>query len=359
MGWNEFIETSYSDLSKLNRGMPPDVFKEIAEKYPIRIPEYYLSLVQTHCEDDPIGRMCLPSLDEFSDDGSFDTSGESDNTVLKGLQHKYKQTVLILSTNQCAMYCRFCFRRRIVGIEEDSEVISDFNQVMDYIAAHKEISNVLISGGDSFMLNNGQIQAYLESLCKLSHIDYIRFGTKIPVVLPQRISEDEELLGIFKRYSQWKQIYVITQYNHSRELTEESICAIKKLQGAGIIVKNQTVLLKGVNDDPRVLGTLLKDLTSAGIIPYYVFQCRPVRGITNQFQVPIKRGIAVVEQAKAMQNGNGKCFRYILSNHQGKIEIVGQLDKNTALFKYHQTKVEENYGKLFTRQLTDDACWID
>lgn len=290
-------------------------------------------------------------------DGSFDTSGEADNTVVEGMQHKYKQSAMILSTNRCAMYCRHCFRKRLVGLS-DKEIAKYFDKIMEYIEGHTEISNVLISGGDAFLNSNEVIEKYLERLCRMEHIDFIRFGTRTPVVLPMRITEDKELLDILQRYSSKKQIYVITHFNHPNEITRESKAAVQALLHVGIPVRNQAVLLKGINDSPQVLGTLLKRLTAAGVLPYYVFQCRPVSGVKNQFQVPLKQGFKIVEEAKNMQNGMGKNFRYVLSHEEGKIEILGMTAEDEMLFKYHQAKKPEDAGRLFIRHLEDTQCWL-
>ena len=315
-------------------------------------------MINTDDEGDCIRKMSIPSFSEMDITGTFDTSGESSNTKLRGLQHKYPQTVLLLSTNRCAMYCRYCFRKRMVGSHTE-EIVEDIDKAVSYIAEHTEISNVLISGGDSFLLDNAAIEHYLSALCSIGHIDYIRFGTKVPVVFPQRITEDRELQDILKKYCTKKQLYVMTQFNHPSELTEHAVNAVNCLKSLGLIVKNQTVLLKGINDDPAVLAGLMKQFTKIGIIPYYVFQCRPVTGVKNQFQVPLRTGYYIVEQAKRLQNGNGKCFRYALSNPDGKVEIIGKMDDSHMIFKYHQAKNPDNIGRIFIKEISEDACWAE
>ncbi len=160
-------------------------------------------------------------------------------------------------------------------------------------------------------------------------------------------------------YNKRKQIYVITQFNHPREVTDEAVEAIRILQKIGIVIKNQTVLLKGINSDPAVLGSLLKRLTACGVVPYYIFQCRPVRGVLNHFQVPLKEGSRIVEEAKTMQNGQGKCIHYAMSHPTGKIEILGQLNGEEMLFRYHQAKNSEEIGRIFTVAVGEDQCWLD
>ncbi len=330
---------------------------DILERYPMSIPDYYLSLIDFQNPNDPIRKMSIPSIAETDLSGSFDTSGEGENTVIEGMQHKYGQTAMVLSTNRCAMYCRHCFRKRLVGLS-DEEIAKNFDKIIAYIRDHEEISNVLISGGDSFLNSNAVIEKYLEALSSIGHLDFIRFGTRVPVVFPQRITEDSELIPLLKRYNEKKQIYVVTQFNHPNEITPASALAVRMLLKTGIPVKNQTVLLKGINDDPDVLGRLLKELTKIGVVPYYIFQCRPVTGVKNQFQVPILKGYDIIEKAKNMQNGQGKCFKYAMSHETGKIEMLGK-ENNTMIFKYHQAKSPANKGRVFFRELSENDCWLD
>ena len=362
MNWAENLQNNLTTAEQLKgvlqlNDKETEKLKQILEQFPMSITQYYLSLIHWEDENDPIKKMCIPSIRETDLDGSFDTSGEAYNTVVEGMQHKYKQSAMILSTNRCAMYCRHCFRKRLVGLS-DKEIAKYFDKIMEYIEGHTEISNVLISGGDAFLNSNEVIEKYLERLCRMEHIDFIRFGTRTPVVLPMRITEDKELLDILQRYSSKKQIYVITHFNHPNEITRESKAAVQALLHVGIPVRNQAVLLKGINDSPQVLGTLLKRLTAAGVLPYYVFQCRPVSGVKNQFQVPLKQGFKIVEEAKNMQNGMGKNFRYVLSHEAGKIEILGMTAEDEMLFKYHQAKKPEDAGRLFIRHLEDTQCWL-
>lgn len=331
--------------------------KKIQDQFPVFINPYYLSLIDLKDPEDPIRKMSIPGVYELNRSGSFDTSGEQSNTVLPGLQHKYKETALILSTNQCAMYCRHCFRKRLVGASEE-EICGQLGSIASYIREHPEISNVLVSGGDAFMNSNDTIAQYLQVLSDIPHLDFIRFGTRVPVVLPQRITSDEELSDIFKEYSPKKKIYVVTQFNHPREVTAESAAAIGKLLSIGIPVRNQTVLLKGVNDDSHVMGQLMRQLTAIGIIPYYIFQCRPVTGVMNHFQVPLKKGFQIVQDAMQMQNGQGKSFRFMLSHVSGKVEILGMIDEQRMLFKYHQAKAPSDAGRIFSREISETQCWL-
>lgn len=394
MTWKEMISRSITTSDDLEQYMQLTAeqkahYDAILERFPMLVTPYYLSLIDwDHYHDDPVFRLCIPSLEETDLGGSFDTSGEAGNTRLRGVQHKYRETALILTTQSCAVYCRHCFRKRLVGLEAQKETARNPQEVYAYVAAHPEISNVLLSGGDAFMLDNAQIRRYLELLSEIPHLDLIRIGTRTPVTLPMKIYEDTDLLEILTEFNRKKQIVVVTHFNHPNEITPESTRAVRCLLQAGIPVRNQTVLLHGVNNDSLVLGTLLKKLTSIGVIPYYIFQCRPVTGVQKQFQVPILEGYRIVQEALQMQNGQGKCVRYVMSHPTGKIEFLGPLPESTAvttvqdpagkkeqkasetsfsdrtardrmLMKYQQAKDETDAGRLFTISLEPGQCWID
>ncbi len=363
MSWDKWMKNRITNADELFEIVDctedeQKLLRSILEQFPMSVPKYYFDLIDLNDPDDPIRKMCLPSAAEANMTGSFDTSGEGDNTVITGTQHKYRETALILSTSSCAMYCRHCFRKRLVGLS-DKEVLSHFEELIGYIRTHEEISNVLISGGDAFLNSNENIERFLEVLCEIGHLDFIRFGTRTPVVLPARIYEDEELLNILEKYGKKKQLYVVTQFNHPRELTAESKRAVDALLSRGVGFKNQTVLLKGVNDKPETLAELMRGLTAFGIAPYYVFQCRPVSGVGTQFQVPLREGYKIIDQAKGRLNGPAKCFRYAMSHPTGKIEILGSLGGNEMLFKYHQAKYDKDSARIFTAPVADGQAWLD
>jgi KamA family protein len=296
-------------------------------------------------------------MQELSGTGVEDTSGEGDNTVIRGMQHKYRQTALILTTNQCSMYCRFCFRKRMVGYSEH-ETAEHVHKMAEYVAQHTEINNVLLSGGDALINPNETIEMYLQTFSQIPTLDFIRIGTRTPVVLPMRIYEDEELLGILKTGNQKKQILIVTHFNHPNEITPQAKRAVDALIGCGCIVRNQTVLLKGISDDAKTLAKLLNRLVSIGVIPYYVFQCRPARGALDEFQVPLLKGSEVVEEAKSMMNGQAKSIHYCMSHVTGKIEILGTIEEGKMLFKYHQAKYAKDNSRIFVQELAKDQCWL-
>lgn len=361
--WKDSLKNNITTIDEISRKMhlAPRLQQEmetIIKQFPMSVSAYYFSLINWDDDQDPIRKMCLPSLAELDMAGRLDTSGEALNTKLTGIQHKYRETALILSTNICATYCRHCFRRRVVGISEN-EITQNFDAVADYVRVHNEISNVLLSGGDSFLMENDRIEQYLKTYTAIDHLDFIRFGTRTPVTFPERISTDPELLDMLSYYNLQKQICIVTHFNHPNEITKQSAEAIKKLRDCGIPIRNQTVLLRGVNDDGVVLGNLMKGLISIGVIPYYVFQCRPVSGVGAHFQVPLLEGYKIVEKAKSMQNGIGKCFRYVMSHETGKIELIGPDADGSMIMKYHQAKDPNDIGRIFKTELQMGQKWID
>lgn len=372
--WEHILSQGYRDIRDLRDYLQlsadeAERLAAIQETYPLFVNPYYLSLIRVHDSDDPIRRMCIPSEAEFDLAGFADTSGESSSTVLPGLQHKYPETALVLSTNQCAVYCRHCFRRRFVGVSHD-ETVRDIDEVAAYIKNHPEITNVLLSGGDVLMNSNETIRRYLEAFSNLDHVKTVRLASRMPVVLPQRITNDNELIGILEEVGKRKQLHAVTQFNHPAEITSESRAAVRELLHAGVPVRNQTVLLKGVNDDPATLVQLMDGLVGIGVAPYYVFQCRPTTGVKNQFQVPLQRGCQIVEQARMHLSGLAKSFRFIMSHDWGKIEILGSIDEggmisasqteaHPVLFKFHQARESECLGRIFSVDVDPELCWLD
>jgi KamA family protein len=332
--------------------------QEVIESHRMSVNQFYMDLINWNDPNDPIRKMAIPSTEEKNLEGSFDTSGEYKSTKICGLQHKYPQTALILCTNHCATYCRYCFRKRMVGISTD-EIVKDWDKLVEYICEHREITNVLLSGGDPFTLPTDSITHILQKLSDLQHLKFIRFGTRIPVVFPERILKDEKLIDTLREYSCNNQrLYVTTHFNHPKEITPDSIKAITKLLDAQIIVNNQTVLLKGVNDNPPVMAELQSSITKIGVIPYYIFQCRPVKKVKNIFQIPLYRAFEIIEDTRSMLDGLSKRFRFVMSHETGKIEIIGRMDDH-LYFKYHQAKDKLLSGKLFHKKLHKDDAWLD
>ena len=345
----ELIDMSGSEKKKL---------RKVIDRHPMSITRYYASLIDWNDPDDPLRKMTIPSEGELDRSGIYDQSGEQQNTKLPGLQHKYTKTALILTTNKCTTFCRYCFRKRLVGLQT-KETVSRFTDAVKYIRKHPEINNVLLSGGDPLSMPTRMVRRFIEKLAEIDHLDFIRLGTKVPVTMPHRITEDRELYELLKETSaKKKRIFVSTQFNHPREITSTARKAINLLHRAGVVTNNQTVLMKGVNDDPKTMAALQQALTGMGVIPYYVFQCRPVKRVKKLFQVPLARGFEIVEKSRSMLDGYSKRYRYVMSHKEGKIAISG-MDDEYFYFRFHQAHNPNKDGKFFKRKFDPDATWLD
>jgi lysine 2,3-aminomutase len=245
-------------------------------------------------------KQVLPSIHETI---SYKTScpdplNEDANSPTKGLTHRYPDRVLFVLTNSCAVYCRHCTRKRKWGDgNEDTLTRKEINNALDYIRRHPEIRDVLISGGDPLILPVPLLEYVLKEVRIIPHVEIIRIGTRVPVVLPQRI--DKPLLEILERFGP---IWLNTQFNHPREVTDESAQACDLLLRRGIPVNNQTVLLKGINDRPEIIKELNQKLLKIKVRPYYLFQCDPVIG-TEHFRTSIWKGIDIMKQLRGHTSG--------------------------------------------------------
>jgi len=331
--------------------------KNVTERYAFQSNEYYLSLIDWEDPEDPIRKIIIPTEEEIGEDGTLDPSNEKNFTVARGLEHKYEPTALLLVSRACGGVCRFCFRKRIF-MPENNDAVPDLSHAIQYIRDHEEINNVLISGGDPFVLPTRYLEKVLEELDAIPHIRFIRIGTKMVVYNPFRILEDPSLMDMVRRFSkQRRKLYIITDINHPRELTKYSIRAINMLQEAGAVLSNQTPLLKGVNDDKEVLKKLFNKLAAIGVPPYYVFQCRPTSG-NRPFSVPVEEGYRLFESAKAEVSGLAKRSRFIMSHTTGKIEVIALTDEN-IIFKYHNAAHEENDSRVVVFKRNPEAKWFD
>jgi len=347
-----------TDIDKLTQ-IPEEErkkLKKITEKFVFRVNDYYLNLINWDDPDDPIRKLVIPNTDELQEYGRWDASDEDTNYVVPGCQHKYKSTALLIVSEVCGAYCRYCFRKRLFR-NDVKEAVTDVEPGLKYIAAHPEINNVLLTGGDSLILGTPRLKSILKRLREIDHVKIIRLGSKLPVFNPMRIYEDEELLETIRQYSTpEKRIYIMAHINHPREITPEAVRGIEALHNAGAIVVNQTPVLRGINDDPQVLGELLDRLSWAGVTPYYFFVNRPVAG-NRAFVLPLKEVYDIVEQAKARTSGLGKRVRLAMSHTSGKIEILA-IENGKAYLKYHQSRDNE-YGKFMVLDCPPDAAWFD
>lgn len=351
--------TSISELDNLV-GLAPkerEMMETVTEMFPFRSNEYYLSLIDWKDGHDPLKSIVIPDSRELSMGGSADPSCEKNYTKKPGLQHKYDQTGLLLLTDVCGGICRFCFRKRLF-VSCERETVKDVSGNIEYIREHKEITNVLLTGGDPLTLETRQLESVLRQLREIPHINIIRIGSKMLAYNPYRILNDQNLLSDLSRYSTpEKRIYLMAHFNHPRELTAVSIQAAEALRNAGVIVVNQTPILNGINNDPETLTTLFRRLSFAGISPYYVFQCRPTMG-NHFFQVPVERSYEIIQQAWQTCSGLAKRARFVMSHATGKIEIVGKT-ANHVFMRYHQAADKADIGKMLVFRSNPLARWFD
>lgn len=266
--------------------------EETIAKFPLSITPYYLSLIDVNdYKNDPIFRQSFPSpLESIIDKYDMkDPLSEDKDSPVPGLTHRYPDRVLFHISNLCAMYCRHCTRKRKVGDKDSIPSKEEILIGIEYIKNTPVIRDVLLSGGDPFMLSDDYIDWILTELQKIPHVEIIRIGTRVPAVLPYRITDD--LVEILKKHHP---LWINTHFNHPREMTTSSRYALKKLADAGIPLGNQSVLLAGVNDCPRIMRELVHQLVRNRVRPYYLYQCDLSEGLSH-FRTPVGKGIEILE----------------------------------------------------------------
>lgn len=307
--WNDWRWQLRQAVTSLEAVMAYGKFREseketlarVAEKYPVIIPPHYLCLIDFNDPRDPIRLQSFPLREEidFSNIGQPDPLEEEEDMVVPGLVHRYPDRVLMQVTNLCPMNCRHCTRKR--EWEEGAWVRTDteIDRMVDYLARTPLVRDVLLSGGDPLVLSTPRLEKILAKIRAISHIEIIRIGTRFPVVLPQRI--DEELVEMLSRY---RPLWMNTHFNHPREITPEASLACDKLQRGGVPMNNQSVLLRGVNDNLPVMKALCQGLLKIGVRPYYLYQCDPVRG-TEHLRTSIWKGVEIIEGLRGHTTGFG------------------------------------------------------
>lgn len=299
--WVYLIRNSINSAEELGRtlGLSAKEVKEIkkvAKKYPMRINPYYLSLIRE--KGDPIWRQCIPDKMELLDEeGLEDPLAEERDSPVPGITHRYPDRVLFLVSNQCAMYCRFCTRKRKVGDPQKPITTSQILAGIEYIRNHPEVRDVILSGGDPLMLTDSRLEFVLRHLREIPHVEIIRIGTRVPCSLPQRITP--ELCEMLKKYHP---IYINIHFEHPMEITPESSRACQMLADAGIPLGSQSVVLKGVNDDPEVMKELMKKLLMIRVKPYYIYQCDITRG-ANHFRTKVEKSLEIIKGIRGFTSG--------------------------------------------------------
>ena len=320
-----------------------DGIDKAADKFPLAITPYYASLIKSFDSSDPVYLMSVPSVNELIDPSYLveDPLGEENDSPVEGLVHRYNDRALIVSTSMCAMLCRHCTRKRVTGQTEHCFGSSELQGWINYLQDHPEIKDVIVSGGDPFTMETSKIDELLTAIRSVESVETIRVGTRTPVVLPMRI--DYELTNMLRKHHP---IWINTHFNHPNEITPESEQAVIKLVDAGIPVGNQSVLLKGVNDDPSVMEKLCRMLVRMRVRPYYMFVADKVVG-TNHFQTTIEvglniisyltkniSGIAVPSLVVDLPDGGGKVRllpNQIIDRHEETIHFPG-LNEKTIIY---------------------------
>jgi lysine 2,3-aminomutase len=332
--WQEMLRQSVDSGKDLVErfGFDKELAEQLNQLFHIRINPYYLSLIRY--PGDPIWLQCIPDAKELQDDGLPEDPLEEDkHSPVPSIVHRYKDRVLFLTTSQCSMYCRFCTRKRKVG--DSSKINMKFIQDgIDYIARNPQIRDVILSGGDPLMLTDFLLERVLKGLREIPHVEIIRLGTKMPCVLPQRITP--KLCKMLRKYHP---IYVNTHFNHPWECTPEAKRACGMLADAGCPVGNQAVLMKGVNDDADVMLELMRKLLAMRVRPYYLYQADITKG-TNYFRTPVSKGLEIMDKLRGHTSGLAIPYFVIdAPGGGGKIPIlpqyvIGRAGKNIILRNY-------------------------
>ncbi len=260
---------------------------------------YYLSLIDLDDPEDPIRKQAIPSAEElyFAPEESADSLHEDTDSPVKGLTHRYPDRVLFLITDRCASYCRHCTRRRMVGQTDNALPKEQIDACIAYIRNHPEVRDVLVSGGDVLTQSDEMLEYVISSLRSIEHVEIIRLGTRVPVVMPQRITQ--KLCDMLKKYHP---IWVNVHFNHPNEITPDSAAACARLADAGIPLGNQSVLLAGVNDCVHVMRKLVNDLVRIRVRPYYIYVCDLSLGLSH-FRTPVSKGIEIIEGLRGHTSG--------------------------------------------------------
>ncbi|MCU0660858.1 MAG: KamA family radical SAM protein [Myxococcota bacterium] len=301
--WQWQMRNRIRTLADLRQFHPGLDFEEgvsrAMERFPMAITPYYASLIRHWDERDPIYRMAMPDAGELIDPFFLqdDPLEEDHDMAVPGLIHRYPDRALLVSTTTCAMYCRHCTRKRVAGHRESTLSHNRLKAAVAYLEAHPEIHDVIISGGDPLTMPTPALERILKELRSVRSIDIVRIGTRTPVTMPMRITD--ELVEMLRRYHP---LWINTHFNHPTELTTAARAACAKLADAGIPLGNQSVLLCGVNDDPRIVEQLCRELTRNRVRPYYLFQCDLVRGVEH-LRTPLSRGIEIMEYLRGRLSG--------------------------------------------------------
>jgi lysine 2,3-aminomutase len=337
--WQQLAAGAVTTAEQLARCFPVDreALQQVIDRYPMRISPYYFGLIKE--PGDPLWQQVVPDERELTDNvGMEDPLAEEEHSPVPNITHRYPDRVLFLVSNQCAIHCRFCTRKRKIG-RQFAVTGKTVSEGIAYIRFHREVRDVLISGGDPLMLADEQLAEILAAMRAIPHVEIIRIGTRVPCVLPQRVTK-----RLVKTLQRFHPLYINTHFNHPAEITSEAAQACALINDAGIPLGCQTVLLKGVNDDPFVMQQLMQKLLAIRVKPYYLHQMDLARG-TGHFRTALAIGLSIIQALR--EHTSGMCVPHFvidLPGGGGKVPllpeyVLGEKDGNLLLRNFQ--------GKVF------------
>jgi lysine 2,3-aminomutase len=344
--------TTYEQLKEILELTSEEIegIKHSKGRLALAVTPYFASLMDPFNPNCPIRRQAIPRVEEIhlSKNEMVDPLGEDKHSPVPGLVHRYPDRVLLLVTDQCAVYCRYCTRRRLVGSHERSITQGNFEEVLRYLKSHRKVRDVLLSGGDPLLLENERLEEILSRLRALPHIELLRIGTRVPVTLPQRITG-----GLVRMLKKYHPLMISIHFTHPKEITDAVKRACNELADGGIPLGSQTVLLKGINDKPYIMKKLVQELLKIRVRPYYIYQCDLAMG-TEHFRTSVATGIQIIEKLRGhttgyavptyvvdAPGGGGKIPLqpdYVVSRGKGKIALRNYEGK---IFEYSEPNIIE------------------
>lgn len=296
--WQKALIESLTTLKEILDRYPIDIgsLQKVVDQYPFKVTRYYFDLIRE--PNDPIWRQCIPDIEEIRDtETPIDPMNEKGVMHIPFLIHRYPDRVLLLISQTCPTLCRFCTRKHYLREPNLPSPFNPIDEAIEYIEKKREIRDVILSGGDPLLLSDEELNGVLERLRKIPHLEIIRIHTRTPVTLPERIT-----LSLCKVLKSYHPLFINTHFNHPWEITPQSSEACSHLADAGIPLGNQTVLLKGVNDDLLIMKQLVQKLLTLRVRPYYIHQLDRVRG-TNHFRTPLERGLKILSGLRGYTSG--------------------------------------------------------
>ncbi len=346
--WQEELKSAVRSVSEMQeyaffRSTSRSPSQTPEEQYRTLVPQYYLSLIDPKDPNDPVAKMAFPSAEEviFSPAGLRDPIGDQNKLAAPRLTHRYRDRALLHTTNLCPMYCRFCFRKNLMNEQEEELYAGDFAEAFAYLAAHPEIEELIFTGGDPWMLSTAKLALLLDALAeRVPALQRVRFHTRMPVTLPSRVNES--LLQLLEKKYPF-QFVIVTHFNHPQECSPQAEEAIGKLRKTGALLLNQTVLLKGVNDEASTLRSLWLKLGHWGVLPYYLHHCDLVKG-AEHFRLTLAKGRAIFRELRGSMPGYF-LPHYVLDRPggAGKISAESSEIESMATHEYRISGVLEPY----------------